>query len=365
MDKSIARRLARLRSKFRRNKIDAMLVVSDPNVRYLSGFTGDSTRLLITPAGALLLTDFRYVEQAEAECKGYRVIDTKHAMHKAVCREARRLGVKRLGLAPASISLAEADTFLELLRKRKIEPVRVSGLVEDLRSVKDAGEIKTIQASVDAAGQALEHIKPFLVPGIREIDISAEMEHYVRGLGFDGMGFPTIVAFGPNGSRCHHMPSRRRLRAGDPVLIDWGVRCDGYVSDLTRTLFHTKISRKFERIYRTVYEAQRRAIRRIRPGVTCGAVDAAARNYITKAGFGRRFGHGLGHSIGLQVHEGPGFAKGSGTVLKRGMVLTVEPGIYIPGLGGVRIEDDVLVTAAGARVLSSVPKRLRDVVIGG
>jgi len=365
MDKSIARRLARLRAKFRRRKIDALLVVMDPNVRYLSGFTGDSTRLLITPADAVLLTDFRYIEQAEGECKGYRVVDTKHTMHKTVAREVKRLGTKRLGFSPAAFSLAESDAFLDVIGKHKIEPVRVSGVVEQLRAVKDAGEVKTIQRCADAAAQALEHIKPFLVPGIREIDIATEMEYFVRGRGFDGMAFPTIVAFGPNGSRCHHVPTKRRLRGGDPILIDWGVRIDGYVSDLTRTFFHNKIPRRFERIYRTVLEAQRRAIRRIRAGAASGDVDAAARNHIAKARFGPRFGHGLGHSIGLQVHETPSFGKGSHDVLKRGMVLTVEPGIYYPGLGGVRIEDDVLVTASGARVLSAVPKRLSDVIIGG
>ena len=365
MNKNIARRLRRLRSKFRRLKIDSLLVVADANVRYLSGFTGDSTRLLISRTNALLLTDFRYIEQAESECTGYRVVDTKHAMHKAVASEAKKLGTGRLGFSPSAVSLAESDTFLDAVGKRKIKEVRVSGVVEQLRAVKDAGEVAAIQTCIDAAERAFEHIKPFLVPGIREIDIATEMEYFVRGRGFEGMSFPTIVAFGPNGSRCHHMASKRRLKKGDPILIDWGVRNEGYVSDLTRTLFHNKIPKRFEQIYRTVLEAQRRAIRKIRPGAASGDVDAAARDHIAKAGFGRRFGHGLGHSIGLQVHETPGFGRGSHDVLKRGMILTVEPGIYYPGLGGVRIEDDVLVTAAGAKVLSNVPKQLRDVVIGG
>ena len=296
---------------------------------------------------------------------GYRVVNTKHAMHKTVASQARKLGAGRLGFSPAAVSLAESDTFLDAVGKRKIETVRVSGVVEGLRAVKDAGEVAAIQTCVDAAEHVFEHIKPYLVPGIREIDIATEMEYFVRGRGFAGMAFPTIVAFGPNGSRCHHTASKCRLRKGDPILIDWGVRSEGYVSDLTRTLFHNKIPKRLERVYRTVLEAQRRAIRKIRPGVASGDVDAAARNHITKAGFGRRFGHGLGHSIGLQVHEAPGFGRGSCDTLKRGMVLTVEPGIYYPGLGGVRIEDDVLVTTAGAKVLSNAPKRLKEMVIGG
>ncbi len=365
MDKHIARRLRRLRSSFRRNKIDGMLVIADANVRYLSGFTGDSTRLLITRRDAVLLTDFRYVEQAEGECRGYRVVHRRHPLQKAIARWARKLGATRLGFEPAAISLADADGLIDSLRKGKTEPVRVSGAIEELRAVKDAAELRAIRCAAEGAGRVLEQVKPYLVPGIRELDIAAEIAYRAHGLGYDGMGFPPIVAFGSNGSRCHHTPTKRRLRAGDPILIDWGVRCDGYVSDLTRTFFHTKIPRKFERMCRAVLEAQRRAIRRIRPGAVSRDVDAAARGVITKAGFGRRFGHGLGHSIGLAVHETPVLAKDSASVLKRGMVLTVEPGIYIPGLGGVRIEDDVLVSSGGATVLSDVPKRLGDVVIGG
>ncbi len=363
--KNLTRRLSRLRTQLRRKKLDAMLVISQANVRYLSGFTGDGSRLLITQTDALFLTDFRYVEQAEAECPGCKVVDTRREMNKTTGREAWKLGVRRLGFSPEAVSLAGADALLETLRERRVEPVRAPGLATGLRAVKEPGEVAAIRACVEAAEECLEHVRPYLEPRVRELDVVAEMEYFVRCLGFDGMSFRPIVAFGPNSSRCHHAPGRQRLKAGDPVLIDWGVRGDGYVSDLTRTFFHTTIPPRFERIYRVVLEAQRRGIQRIRPGATAAEVDGAARRCIERAGFGRRFGHGLGHGIGLQVHEGPSLAANSNAVLKRGMVLTVEPGIYIPGFGGVRIEDDVLVASRGARVLSSVPKRLSEVVIGG
>ncbi len=284
-------------------------------------------------------------------------------MADTVARETKRLGIARLGVESGSMTLESADRLRAALRMAEIVPT--SGVVEDLRSVKDAAEVRAIRSCIAAAEKCFEHAKKFLVPGIRELDVAAEMEYFARTLGFDGMAFPPIVAFGPRGSLPHARATDCRMRSGDTVLLDWGVAGAGYVCDLTRVLFHHKISARFRRLYEVVLEAQQRAIRRIRPGVAAKSVDAAARKHIARAGLGRRFGHGLGHGIGMQVHEGPTIGPLSSAVLKRGMVFTVEPGIYIPGLGGVRIEDDVLVTARGVEVLSHAAKRIEDAIIGG
>lgn len=358
-----SRRLQRLRSRLGRLKLDAILITDGTNVRYMSGFTGDSSALLITPGDAVFLTDFRYVEQAAAECAGYEIVERRKGMAEAVARQARRLGVARLGVESGAMTLESADRLRSVLKAAELVPT--SGVVENIRAVKDAAEVEAIRSCIAAAEKCFEHAKKFLVPGIRELDVAAEMEYFVRTLGFDGMAFPPIVAFGPRGSLPHARATDCRMRSGDAVLLDWGVAGAGYVSDLTRVLFHHKISPRFRRLYAVALAAQQRAIRGIRPGVSAKAVDAAARKHIERAGLGRRFGHGLGHGIGMQVHEGPTIGPLSSAVLKRGMVFTVEPGIYIPGFGGVRIEDDVLVTARGVEVLSHTPKRIEDVIIGG
>jgi len=369
MTRIVARRLKQLRTQLRRQKLDSILISDESNVRYLSGFTGDSSALLLTQSDALFLTDFRYVEQAADECKSYRIVQRRDSMVKAIVRQARKLDVTSLGVEAGVLTLESAERLRDALGsssrrgRRKIEMVSTTGLVERLRAVKDREETRAIVACLGAAEKCIEHVKPFLVPGIREHDIATEMEYFVRGLGFDGMAFPTIVAFGPRGSLPHARVTGQRMKAGDAILIDWGVAGCGYVCDLTRVFFHHKIPSKFERIYRVVLEAQRRAIRKTRPGVTAREIDAAARRHITRAGFGRKFGHSLGHGIGMQVHEAPTVGPKSDAVLKRGMVFTVEPGIYIPGFGGVRIEDDVLVTTKGVKVLSSVPKTLKDIVL--
>jgi len=364
MKKNIARRLARLRTQLRRNRLDALLVSNEANVRYLSGFTGDSSALLITTQHALFITDFRYVEQAQLECPGYRILRRPRSMVAEIARAARRAGIATLGVEAQCLTLDSAQA----LREELAQPIRIvhtAGLVETLRAVKDPQEVAAINACIDIAQRCIQHARRFLVPGIQERDVAAEMEYFVRQHGADGMAFPTIVAFGPRGSLPHARAGEHRMKPKDPVLIDWGVRKDGYVCDLTRVFFHLKISPRFERIYRTALDAQRRAIRRIRPGVTAGAVDAAARNTIARAGWGPKFGHSLGHGIGLEVHEAPTIGHAADRVLKRGMLFTVEPGIYLPGLGGVRIEDDVLVTNQGVKVLSNSPKRLKDIILGG
>lgn len=358
-----ANRLAALRRGFRRLRCDAILITDSVNVRYLSGFRGDSSVLFITPTEQFFITDFRYIEQAEHECPGFEIIMRKKSSIKEISNLARKLKPASVAVEDSVLTYSSAIALKEELGK--IPMVQAGAVVDELRMIKTPEEIGQIRKCAAAAEAALEHIKPFLVPGIRELDIEAELEYHVKTLGFEKMSFPTIVAFGSRGSLPHAYPTNRRLVDGEPILIDWGVSGDGYACDLTRVLFHNKIPARLKRIYGVVLDAQKRAMRAIRPGVLARRVDAAARGHIAKHGFGRRFGHSVGHGIGLKIHELPWISANSEAVLRKGMVFTVEPGIYLPGVGGVRIEDDVLVTASGCEVLTHAPKKLSDIIIGG
>ena len=356
-------RLSKLRAHMRRSKLDSILITDAVNVRYLSGFRGDSSALFITREEQFFITDFRYVEQAEHECPGFQIMMRRKSSIKEITALARKLKPANVAVEDNVLTYSSAIALKEELGK--ISMVQAGAVVDELRQIKTLEEIEQIRKCAAAAEAALEHVKPFLVPGIRERDIEAELEYHVKTLGFEKMSFPTIVAFGPRGSLPHAYPTNRRLAEGEPILIDWGVSGDGYVCDLTRVLFHNKIRARLKRIYGVVLGAQQRAIRAIRPGVPAKKVDAAARNHIAKHGFGRRFGHSVGHGIGLKVHELPYISGNSETILRKGMVFTVEPGIYLPGVGGVRIEDDVLVTASGCEVLTCAPKKFSDIIIGG
>ncbi|MFO7900396.1 MAG: Xaa-Pro peptidase family protein [Planctomycetota bacterium] len=361
MTEQIEKRLGKARSKLRQRGLDALLVTHETNVRYLSAFTGDSSAVILARSDAVFITDSRYTEQAGDECDGFEIVTRRGSMLEAIAARAGNLGLGNLGVEGHVLTLESAERLRDELGR--VEMIRTSNLVEALRERKTKEEVDAIRSCIDAAERCLEHVRGYLVPGIRERDVLAEMEYFVRGLGFDGMAFPPIVAFGPRGSLPHARAGDRRMAEGDPVLIDWGVASGGYCSDLTRVFFHHKIPGRFERIYRTVLKAQERAIRKIGPGVPAREVDAAARDCIQAAGFGKRFGHGLGHGIGMDVHEAPTVGPRSDAELRRRMVFTVEPGIYVPGVGGVRIEDDVLVTSRGVDVLSDAPKGLDDLVL--
>ena len=246
----------------------------------------------------------------------------------------------------------------------KVKLVTTSGLVEKLRLIKDKYEIERLRKAVWQAEKAFAVLRSTLRPEMTEKEAADELEHQFRLFGAKDASFPSIVAVGPRAALPHATPGRKRIGDDDFVLVDWGANEGLYKSDLTRVVVTGRISPKLERIYRIVLEAQTRAIAAIRPGILAHEVDNVARAFIAKAGFGRRFRHGLGHGLGLLVHEGPRLAVKNKTVLRPGMVVTVEPGIYLPGWGGVRIEDDVLVTRSGHEVLTHVPKRLEDTVVG-
>lgn len=346
-----------LRQLLSKHKLDGILVTGERNVLWLTGFTGDSSWLLLTADDEILVSDFRFVTQLEEECPGLPTFirGSAQGLSAAAGQQAQQRKVKKLGVEGHLLPVGTLEALRQALPG--LEPLALVSPIEKLRAVKDAGEIAEIRQAVKFAERGFEFLRAVITPQARERELAAEMEHAVRRLGADGFSFPAIIAVGDRAALPHYRAGERQISESPILLVDWGVKArSGYVSDLTRTVLTGKPDRKFEKVYKTVLEAQLRAIEKIGPGVICKEVDAVARDFISEKGFGRYFDHGLGHGIGLEVHEQPRFSRNSEDVLQPGMVVTVEPGIYLPGWGGVRIEDDVLVTKDGHEVLSSVPK---------
>ncbi|MEO0531197.1 MAG: Xaa-Pro peptidase family protein [Planctomycetota bacterium] len=358
------KRRSKLRQVLRREKIDALLVTSFTNVTYLTGFTGDDSYLLVTGDDAVLVTDPRYTTQLEEECPGLRlyVRDPGEPILPATVKVVEKAGVSLLGFEAESLTvgaLAKLDEAAD-----SVEFVSVSGSVESLRVIKDRTEVDAIRHAAGIAKRALEVVRASWTPTATENDLARELEYQARRFGGKGLSFAAIVAAGPRAALPHATPTDAVVGDHPFTLIDWGVYAPLYASDLTRMVTTEKPSKKFAKIYKLVLEAQLAGIEAIGPGVKCETVDSAARDVITTGGYGKQFGHGLGHGLGLEVHEGPRLGRNQETELRPGMVVTVEPGIYLPGWGGVRIEDDVLVTKTGYELLSDVPKQLEDCFVG-
>ena len=343
-----------------------MLVTSFTNVTYLTGFTGDDSFLLVTRDGEILITDFRYVIQLGDECPGLKLEVRKTGSGKSivdsvakVCRSAK---VSKLAIEADVMTVALHGQLSEKLPKVSLLPSR--GLVEELREIKDRDEIAQIRSAVKIAEKAFGVVRAGLLPETTERQIANALDHQIRLFGGNGLSFEPIVAVGPRAALPHGHATDKKVCESDLLLIDWGAYSGLYLRDLTRVLVTGRISPKLERVYGVVLKAQQRAIASIKPGVSMDVVDDAARSFIAKEGFGKHFGHGLGHGIGLEIHENPRISKTSKQPLKAGMIVTVEPGIYLKGWGGVRIEDDVLVTKTGHEVLSSVSKNLEDCIVG-
>ncbi len=358
-----ADRRQRLRRLLRTSGVDGFLVTNPANVTYLSAFTGDSSYLLLTAHDAVMLSDGRYTQQLSEECPELPVQlrSTGSDMLAVVARAVRTTKIGSLAIEAASTNVAfwvELEKQLPML-----ELVLGPPLVEQLREIKDRHEIAQIKAAIELAERAFAVVRAGLRRASTEQHIAAELEYQIRLFGGRGCSFTPIVAAGPRSALPHARLSARQIGESDFVLIDWGACGDLYVSDLTRILVIGRISPKFERIYDVVLQAQQAAIDAIRPGAILEDIDAAARRIIEAAGFGERFTHAVGHGIGLEIHEQPRVAPGQRGALKPGMVVTVEPGIYLPRWGGIRIEDDVLVTRTGCEVLTKVPKQLADCVV--
>lgn len=354
------RRLAALRAAMAAHEppVEALLVGSPHNRRYLTGFSGSAGWALVTPEAAVLLVDFRYVDQARAEAPAFEVVEASPDPLQQLGRVLERLGVLRVGCERDHVTLGQ----LERLRERApgVEWLPVAGVVERLRAVKDEEELAAIRRAAGVAERAFREVLAEVRPGIAERDLAAELEYRMRRAGADGPAFDTIVASGPRSALPHGRAGERRLAPGDFVTFDFGARVDGYCSDCTRTVVLGRADEEQRRVYGLVRHAQEAALAAVRAGVRGREVDAAARGVIEAAGMGERFGHGTGHGVGLEVHEAPRLGRASEDVLAPGMVVTVEPGVYISGWGGVRIEDLVVVREDGAEVLTPFTKELLE-----
>jgi len=343
-----------------RRKADAFLLTHPLNVTYLTGFTGDDSSLILTKNDAFLVTDGRYREQAETQAPWLQVILRKGNMFNAIADLAAGLRLTRMLFEEDHIAYGDF-AILHRHSRASLQPSR--GVVEALRTVKRPQELRLIRKALSIAQQALRAVKPAIKPGIRECDIAAALVYAMRRRGADKEAFDIIVASGPRSSLPHAKTATRKIREGDLLLVDWGAQYRGYCSDLTRTFFVGNIPDEGRRIYRTLLAAQNHAITEIRPGRGGKRIDGAARAVIRKAGYGGNFMHGLGHGIGLAVHESPSISPSASTRIRQNMVFSVEPGIYIPGWGGIRIEDMVQVTSAGAKRLSTIPRNLHSATI--
>ena len=341
--------------------LDGLLLTDLDNIGYVTGFTGSTAYALITPDEALFLTDSRYTLRALAECRAFEVRETPSGSGgygeglQTLLNE--RPGLRRVGFEAGQVTVALWEKLREL--SPSVEWVGTENIIEPLRLVKDEGEIARIRRAIEVAETAFLSVKPLLQPGLREQDFALELEFAMRRGGAEGVAFETIVASGALGAHPHHRAGPRPLVRGDFVTIDWGATVDGYNSDITRTVAIGQVSDKQREIYGIVLEAQQRAIAAIRPGKTGKEIDAGARDFITAKGYGENFGHGLGHALGRTVHDGQGFSvRNDHVILEPGMVFTVEPGIYLEDWGGVRVEEDILVTETGCEILTHLPNAL-------
>ena len=347
-------RLSAIRANFDEWQVDALLLISPANRRWASGFTGSAAQLLISRQRAVLATDSRYWEQAAAEAPAFEIFqmrDEKDAMANFLATA----GAQRIGVESSHVTLARQAA---LDKHEGFVWVPLASTIEPLRAVKSAGELAAIRAAARLTDATVAQVPRLARPGVSERAVAWELEKFMRETGAEATAFDIIVAAGPHSALPHHHPGERLLQAGDIIVVDLGAQLGGYKSDLTRTFYLGETADDaFWAIYNTVEQAHGAAIAGIRPGVTGKDVDALARDLIAAAGHGDHFGHGTGHGVGLEIHEEPRFSRlAEKTIIPAGAVMTVEPGIYLPGYGGVRIEDLLHVTTSGAEYLSAAPK---------
>jgi Xaa-Pro aminopeptidase len=359
-DARFSARRDRLRRVLAESSGESLLVTNPVNVRYLTGFTGEDSYLLLSRKTEFLVSDARFEQQLSEECPELKVVirPVDLPVPRAAAKLIRESRLAEVGVEAQSVSLWLIEQLQSDLPSVQWRPW--TGAVEELRQIKDASEVREIERAIRLAEKAISTVIDGAMAESSEERIAAEIEYQIRRLGGRGCSFSPIVAVGARSALPHAPPTKHVLSDAEFVLVDWGARGDGYVSDLTRVFCLAPPTAKFRRIYEVVLRAQRRAIRRIRPGVTLKSVDRAARSVIEDAGYKGYFKHSLGHGIGLEVHEPPRVGPGQDQKLQAGMVVTVEPGIYLPGWGGIRIEDDVLVTRDGYRILSRFPVELDE-----
>ena len=348
-------RLDQLRRLIADQDLELLLVSQPENRRYLSGFSGSAGVLIIGGDLALLATDFRYYEQVRQEAPGFQLIQVERSIKETLGAQLRSLGVRRVGYESHAVTVEAFGQWQE--SAPQIDWAPTSGWVESLRQIKDEEELATIEMAVRIADEAMEHVGERIRPGMTEREVAWDLEVYMRTHGADKLSFDTIVASGPNGAMAHAVTTDRPIEWGDPIVIDMGCVYRGYCSDLTRSFCLGGASSEYRKVWDTVLQAQLAAEEGLRAGLSGIEADAIARRIIYDAGYEGKFGHGLGHGVGLAIHEPPRASFTSEDTLRAGTVVTVEPGIYVPGWVGIRIEDMVVVTDGGCRVLTRSSKQ--------
>ncbi|MFN0134673.1 MAG: M24 family metallopeptidase [Phycisphaerae bacterium] len=346
-------RLNLVRAEMAARKLDAYLIFDRMDQYWLTGFNGEDGGVLITPTKVTLITDGRFSETADREAAwAKKVIRIKRGPD-SYAKVIKSSKAAKVGFEPTHLNVYNYSEIAKLTKPQRL--VSAAGLIAKHRAAKMPHEVDAIRRGIRIAQDAFEAVRPQVKVGVTESWVAARLEFEMKQRGAGAVSFSTIVAFGPNSSLPHYEPTNRKLADGECVLIDWGAKVDRYCSDLTRTFYPTSIAPALGKAFSAVREAHDRAIAVIKPGMKGSAVDKVARDHLRKAGYDKQFGHGLGHGIGLNIHEAPRLGKKSDDVLKPGMVVTIEPGVYLPGIGGVRLEDDVLITETGCEVLSSLP----------
>lgn len=350
-----SKRIETLRKVMAERDLDAVLLQGDVNRNYMSGFKGDESYSIITMDKAIFITDSRFTEQATQEVKDYEVREYQRPFEAFLDKIVKEFNIRKLGFEENVLTFELYNSYKEAV---SCELIPLDGVIETLREIKCEEEIEIMRKAQNIADKGFEHILKFIKPGMTEREVGLELEFYMRKLGATGLSFPSIVASGVRSSLPHGMATEKVLENGDFLTLDFGVVYDGYCSDMTRTIVIGEPNEKMKEIYNVVLKAQEAALKAVKPGISCYDLDKIARDIITEAGYGEYFGHGLGHGVGRVVHELPMVNFRSKEVLKPGMVITDEPGIYIPNFGGVRIEDIILVTEDGYEVFSKSPKEL-------
>ncbi|WP_077624375.1 M24 family metallopeptidase [Sediminibacillus massiliensis] len=345
--------LKRIRKRLEEDHLDGIMITNGYNRRYVSHFTGSSGILLITASKAMLLTDFRYVDQATNQATQFEVINGGRDLTKELAKQTKELNIKRLGFESIDISFDSYSSYKKVIAS---ELIPLKGFIQQFRMIKTTEEMKKIKTAVDITDQAFIHILNFIQPGKSEIEVANELERKMRELGAKSSAFDMIIASGYRASLPHGLASNKKIEEGDLVTMDFGAYYDDYRADMTRTIAVGSISEKWKEIYHIVHEALARQTQGIKAGLSAKEADSLSRDYITSQGYGEFYGHGSGHGIGLEIHENPFMSTRSTDTLEADMVITIEPGIYLPNEAGVRIEDDVLVTDEGCEILTGSTK---------
>ncbi|HEY4602613.1 MAG TPA: Xaa-Pro peptidase family protein [Cerasibacillus sp.] len=348
-------RINKIRQVLEQENLDAILITKPENRRYMTGFTGTAGVAIVGLEEAVFITDFRYTEQAGEQVKHFKIVEHKQGIHKEISSQLEKMHAKRVGFEKNHLTFATYEQYKQVI---KGDLVPKNQVIEKLRMYKTEAELEIMKKAAQIADDAYVHIQKYIKPGVKEIEIANELEFFMRKKGATSSSFDIIVASGYRSALPHGVASDKEIQAGELVTLDYGALYNGYCSDITRTIAVGEISDKLEEIYHIVLEAQLRGVAGIKPGMTGKEADALTRDYITEKGYGEYFGHSTGHGLGMEVHEGPSLSYLSETVLEPGMVVTVEPGIYVPQVGGCRIEDDIVITKTGNERLTKATKEL-------